>query len=180
MDIIDLCLLSFALGLDCLVVSFSQGLIFVKNRRKNSLKLAVTMGLFQGLMPIIGYVAANKVYDFIVPYSKWIVFTIFFVLGLNFILESFRKGEKEEICRIGFGCLIALGIATGIDALVSGVTLKLTSTVLLNACLIIGAGSFIMSQIGFWSGNVLKNLQTRYLHILGGLILIGLALKALI
>lgn len=179
MGLISIILLSFALGMDCLVVSFSQGLIFVKNRRINSLKLSLTMGLFQGFMPIIGYIAADKVYKYIVPYSKWIVFFIFFILGLNFILQSFKKDESEQICYIGIKCLMSLGLATGIDALISGVTLKLTSTILWQACFLIGLGSFLMSQAGFWSGNILKNIKTQYLHIIGGFILISLAVKAL-
>lgn len=180
MDIVDIILLAIALGIDCLVVSFSQGLIFTSNRRKNSFNLALTMGLFQGLMPIVGYVATAKIYDFLIPYSKWIVFTIFLVLGLHFIAESLSQEGKEKIQCIGFRCLIALGIATSIDALVSGVSLKLTSTNLLYACGLIGFASFIMSVIGFWGGNIIKNIPSKYLQITGGTILIILSLKSLL
>lgn len=180
MDIIDLILLSLALGIDCLIVSFSQGLIFRSEKQLNSLKLAVVMGLFQGLMPIVGYIATDKLYKLLIPYSKWIVFSIFFILGLNFILQSFKREVCENLNCINLKCLIGLGIATSIDALISGVSLKLTHTVIWLACLIIGSGSFIMSQIGFFSGNIIKNLQPKLLHILGGLILVGLAVKSIL
>lgn len=180
MDIADIILLSVALGMDCLIVSFSQGLIFRTKRRINSFKLALTMGLFQGLMPVIGFIATDKLYGYLIPYSKWIVFSIFLILGLNFILQSFKREVCENLKCIDLKCLIGFGIATSIDALVSGVSLKLTHTLLWFACLIIGAGSFIMSQVGFWSGNFIKNIRPKILHILGGLILIGLALKSLI
>ncbi len=180
MDITDLVLLSFALGLDCFIVSFSQGLIINSNRRINSLKLAAVMGLFQGLMPVIGYVATNKIYNLVVPYTKWLVFTIFFILGLNFILESLKRDVCDKIQCLDLKCLISLGFATSIDALISGANLKLTHSILWLACIIIGAGSCIMSQLGFWSGNFIKNICPKFLHILGGVILMALAMKSVL
>lgn len=179
MDIIDLLLLSFALGIDCLIVSFSQGLIFRSERQLNSLKLAIAMGLFQGLMPVVGYVATDKLYKLLIPYSKWIVFSIFFILGLNFILQSFKREVCENLNCIDLKCLIGLGFATSIDALISGVSLKLTHASLWLACLMIGTVSFVMSQGGFWGGNIISNIRPKILHILGGLILIGLAVKSI-
>lgn len=137
------------------------------------------MGIFQGFMPLIGYVGTDSLYKLIVPYSKWIVFGIFFILGAKFIFEAFQP-KKEEIQCIGFKCLMSLGIATSIDALVSGATLKLTHTNLIPAMALIGIASFIMSLVGFWTGNYIKNIPSKYLEIIGGLILIGLAIKSLI
>ena len=177
MDIADIILLAIALGIDCFVVSFSQGIIFKRKCKRNSLKLAVTMGLFQGLMPIVGYAATDKVYKFLVPYSKWIVFTLFLILGLHFILQGFEKEKHEPIDCINFKCLILFGIATSIDALISGAPLKLTSSNLLSSCLIIGTASFLMSLTGFWIGNFIKKIPTKYLQFAGGGVLIILALK---
>ena len=179
MSFIDIILLAIALGIDCLVVSFSQGLIFNKNRTTNSLKLAATMGLFQGLMPCIGYIGANYIYELIAPYSKWIVFGIFMILGIKFILGAF-EGEKKEICCIDLRCLISLGIATSIDALVSGAGLNFTDTPLMFSAIIIGFASFIMSLSGFWFGNFFKKFPPKYLEITGGVILIFLAAKSII
>ncbi len=179
MNLIDILLLAIALGVDCLVVSFAQGLIFTQNRIKNSIALAVSMGGFQGTMPIIGYVGANYIHDFIAPYSKWLVFAIFFVLGLKFILEAFKEKE-EEICCIGIKCLISLGVATSIDALVAGASINLTSTPLASTAIIIGLVSFIMSLIGFWLGNFGKKFPSKFLEISGGMILIFLALKSIL
>lgn len=179
LSLIDVILLAIALGIDCLVVSFSQGLIFDTNRTKTSLKLAVVMGLFQGGMPLIGYVGTDTLYRYIVAYGKWIVFGIFLILGLKFISEAFSE-KKEEIKCLDFKCLIGLGVATSIDALVSGATLRLTETGFIIPCVIIGLTSFLMSIIGFWCGNGFKNLCPRCLEITGGVILIALAVKALV
>ena len=157
MTLIDIILLAIALGIDCFVVSFSQGLIFKNNRFKNSFNLALVMGFFQGFMPVIGYVGTNSLYKLIVPFSKWIVFGIFLTLGLKFIVDSFAPKEEQVQC-IGWKCLCGLGIATSIDALVSGATIRLTETSLpLSVCLI-GLFSFLMSICGFYSGNFIKNI----------------------
>ena len=179
MNLIDIVLLALALGIDCFLASFSQGLIFKCCRLKNSLCLALIMGLFQGLMPVLGYVGTNSLYKYLIPYSKWIVFTIFFMLGVKFIIEAFQA-KKDEICCIGLKCLIVLGIATSIDALVSGVSLKLTNTGLLFSCFVIGLASFIMSLSGFWIANFIKNIPSKYLELIGGIILVLLAVKAVI
>lgn len=178
MTLIDIILLAIALGIDCFVVSFSQGLIFQNNRFKNSFNLALVMGFFQGFMPVIGYVGTNSLYKLIVPFSKWIVFGIFLTLGLKFIVDSFTPKEEQVQC-IGWKCLCGLGIATSIDALVSGATIRLTETSLpLSVCLI-GLVSFLMSICGFYSGNFIKNIPPKYLEITGGVILILLAIKSL-
>lgn len=179
LSLIDIILLAVALGIDCLVVSFSQGLIFDKDRLKISLKLAGIMGLFQGVMPVIGYIGTDKLYKYILPYNKWIVFGIFFVLGLKFISEAFSKKEEKIQC-LDFVCLISFGVATSIDALVSGASLRLTETELVLSCTIIGLMSFLMSMVGFWSGNRVKYLCPKCLEISAGVILIALSLKALI
>lgn len=178
MNFIDLILLGLALGVDCFVVSFSQGLIFKSEKVKNSFKLALTMGLFQGVMPVIGYIGTNSLYKYVVPYSKWIVFGIFLLLGLKFIVESFQPKEKEVQC-IGLKCLLGLGLATSIDALVSGASIRLTQTSLPISVIIIGIASFLMSIGGFYSGNFIKNIPSKFLEITGGLILVALAIKSL-
>lgn len=179
MSLTDIIFLAVALGIDCLVVSFSQGLIFKKNRTKNSLSLALTMGLFQGLMPVIGYIGADVISFYVEKFSHWLVFAIFLMLGLKFIFEAFQEKEKT-VCCIGFKCLMAMGFATSIDALVAGASLNFSGTKLLIPAIIIGLASFLMSLSGFWFGNSFKKFPSRILEISGGVILIVLALKAVI
>ena len=177
MHLAELIFLSIALGIDCLIVSFSQGLVFSENRLKNSLALATTMGIAQSAMPLLGYVGVGLFSKYIEAYSSWLVFTIFFALGAKFIYEAFQKKE-ETVCCIGLKCLIGLGIATSIDAMASGVNLKLTNTPLFVSVIMIGIASFKMSLVGFWAGSFFKNLPTKFLEIFRGITLILLALKA--
>ncbi len=177
MNLIEIIALSIALGIDCLVVSFSQGLTLNANRVKNSLALAVTMGLCQGLMPVFGYFGVGIISKYIAPYGKWFVFAIFMALGIKFIYEAFQEHE-EKVCCIDLKCLIAMGIATSIDAFASGITLKLTHTLLLLSTLIIGIMSFIMSVKGFWLAVFFRKLPSKFLEITGSVILIIMAIKA--
>lgn len=179
MNLVDLVFLSVALGVDCLLVSFSQGLIFKTNKRLNSFYLALTMGLFQGIMPALSYFGTEFVKHYIAPYGRWFVFGIFMILGVKIILEAFLNKENKNIGCIDFKCLMGLGMATSIDALASGVSLKITETPIIISALLIGIGSFLMSGMGFWLGYFFKKLPSKALNILGGLILVFLAFKNL-
>lgn len=179
MNLAEIIVLAAALGVDCLVVSFSQGLVLKSNRIRNSVILALTMGFCQGIMPCFGYFGTEAVSKFIAPYSKWFVFSIFMFLGIKFIVEAFKEKEKE-ICCLGINCLISMGIATSIDALASGVSLNLTKTPLLLSALFIGFMSFWMSLKGFWAGIFFKHLPSRFLEAAGGIILILLAVKNIV
>lgn len=179
MSLVEIIVLAVALGIDCLVVSFSQGLILKQNRLKNSIILALTMGICQGIMPVFGYFGAETISKYITPYSKWLVFSIFMVLGIKFIYESFKEKEVE-ICCIDTKCLMGMGIATSIDALAAGVNLNLTHTFLPLSILVIGIMSVWMSLKGFWFGIFFKQIPSRFLEIGGGLILIFLAIKSIL
>lgn len=179
MSWIDIVLLAVALGVDCCIVSFSQGLIFKNNRLKNSLFLALTMGIFQGFMPCIGYTGAGVIHRYVAQFSSLLVFLIFLILGIKFIAEAFQPKENEVRC-IGFKCLIGMGIATSIDALVAGGSLNFSKTPLMEPAFVIGFASFILSILGFWSGNLVKNFPSKYLEISGGIILVILAIKAVV
>ena len=181
MSLFEIVLLAIALGVDCLVVSFSQGLIFHSNKLPNSLKLAFVMGLFQGLMPVIGYWCADAVNSYVEKFADWIVFIIFLILGIKLICEALKKSDDDvKICCIGLKCLISLGIATSIDALGAGLSLRFLNADLLISALVIGVCSFVMSIVGFCAGNCLKALPSKYLEIFGGIVLICLAIKAVI
>lgn len=179
LSLIEIIALAVAMGIDCMVVSFSQGLVLNSNRLKNSLALALTMGLCQGIMPCFGYLGTEMVSRYIAPYSKWLVFAIFMTLGVKFIYEAFQEKE-EKICCIDLKCLMLMGIATSIDAFASGITLKLTHTPLLLSAVIIGLMSWWMSLKGFWLAVFFQKLPSKFLEIAGGIILIVMAIRAII
>ena len=180
MHFLELIFLSIALGIDCLIVSFSQGLIFTDNRLKNSLALAITMGISQSAMPVLGYFGIGTISKYIESYSPWLVFAIFFILGLNIIRGTLSQTKDEEFdCYFCFKYILLVSIATSIDALFAGVSISFAQSDILFAAALIGLITFINSLIGFWCGNFLKNLSTNKLEVVGGVILILLAFKVL-
>lgn len=175
----EIFLLALALSVDACVVSFSYGLAFNQSRLKNALALALFTGLFQGLMPTIGYFLTTSIKSFIAPYASWIVFIIFTFLGVKFIKETFETNKKKPCC-IGLACLFIIGVATSIDAFSAGISLSLYGNKILKPALLIAVITFLNSLLGFNLGGKLKGLPTRSLEITAGLILICLGIKALI
>lgn len=181
MNIIDIIILAVALSIDACVVSFSNGLIFTKNKRVNSLMLAASVGFFQFLMPVIGFFAAQSVSKYVDAYDHWIVFGIFVLLGAKFIKDSFKDEKEEKInCYMCFKYIFLISIATSIDALGAGVSIAFTKTQIWFPAIIIGIITFINSLLGFWGGYLFKKFPTKNLEITGGIILILLAFKILL
>lgn len=179
MSLIDILFLALALSIDATAVAFAYGMCFNEKRLKNSLLLATFCGVFQGIMPLIGYHILISEVDNLAPYSKWIVFTIFLLLGLNIIKDAIKQ-ECEEVKCLNLNCLFAIAIATSIDALGAGAGLALEKVSIFKASLIIAIVTFINTMLGFWEGNLLKKFPTNILKFLAGLLLILLGIKALV
>ena len=181
MSIIEILLLAFALSIDACVVSFSYGLSLKEKRVKNALLLAFYTGIFQALMPVFGYYLADFVKVFILPYSKIIVFLIFAILGIQFIKDALTKKEEPVNTEcLSAGCLFIVAVATSIDAFSAGISLLLSDTKFLIPIILFGVITFINSLIGFFTTERLKKLNTKFLQISGGCILIGLALYTIL
>lgn len=177
---VDIIILAIALSIDACVVSFSNGLVFTHNKRKNSLLLAFSVGFFQFLMPIIGGLLALSINKYVEPIDHWLVFGIFILLGLKFIKDAFKEEKQERLtCYLCFSYILLVSIATSIDALAAGASLYFSGSSVFIPAVIIGIVTFINSLIGFWSGQMFKKFPTRNLEITGGIILILLAFKTL-
>ena len=180
MTLYEVFILAFAMAIDCTIVSFSYSLIITKNRFANSLLFAVTFALFQGLMPIIGYFLSGIVYGKLEEYSKWIVFIIFVFLGYRFLKDALSKEERAKISCITVGCLFGLAIATSLDALGSGVSLRFSNTNIWFSAAMINIVTFVMTFIGFWLAELFKKLPSKLMEIVGVLLFVYLAIKAII
>jgi len=178
MSYFSIFILALALSIDACVVSFSYGLKFEKQRLKNTLLLSSFTGIFQGIMPVIGYFLTNFVREYISPYSSLIVFLIFSYLGFKFIVEANLPERKKNLC-IDIKCLFLVGIATSIDAFSAGISLSLYGNRIVKPALLIALITFINSNIGFLTGGKLKQFKTNNLEIFAGILLLILGIKAL-
>ncbi len=180
MTLTEIFILAIALAMDALIVSFSYGLVINKQRFITSIAFGLFFGLFQFLMPIFGWYLTGFVYSEFENFSKRIVFFIFFILGSKFLKDAFENDESPKVICISLLCLIMLSFSTSIDALAAGVTIKFKNADIVQTSRIIGITTAILSVSGFWIANALKKLPSKYLEILGGLILLYLAFKSII
>lgn len=185
MSLLEISLIAIGLAMDCFAVSIACGIYQKKNYLRPMLTMAFFFGLFQGAMPLVGWLGASTFSHLIENIDHWIAFGILTFLGIRMIKESF----KEEECKEGFDLsklkvIITLAIATSIDALAVGVSFALldmeTIREILHPVFIIGITSFLLSIIGFIAGSSTKYACKLRAELWGGIILIFIAVKILI
>ncbi len=186
MSIIEIILLSFGLAMDAFAVSICKGLTLKKMDWKKSLISGGYFGVFQAIMPLIGYFLIKlfkqneAISNFITKYDHWIAFILLIIIGINMIIESFAKEEVDG--NFGFKTMFVLAIATSIDALSVGITFA-TMELAINiywTVLIIGGITFILSSLGVFIGNVFGLKFKQPAEIVGGVVLILIGLKILL
>lgn len=180
MSIYEILILSLALALDALIVSFSYGTVIFEKRFKNALFLSSSFGFFQFLMPILGWKFTDFIYSYIEKYSKWIVFVVFIVLSIKFLKEAFSNSGKKQVACISPACMFSLAIATSIDAFGAGVSIKLLNISIILPSIIIGLVTFILSFVGFYVAVTLKSISEKNISIVGAILLFYLAVKSII
>lgn len=184
MSVFEILLLGLVLSLDAFCVSFIYGTNSIGKNNSVSFKIAAGTGFFQFLMPLIGAGLTTAVYSYIQNYTGLLAGVIFVFLGLKFIFEktdyegnSFKiKGTEDTL---SLDTILLISLATSIDALAAGSSMKLLKTHMYFASLIIGIITFIDSFIGFKLGHVLKKYTTDIFSKLGGIILIFFGVKTI-
>ena len=177
----ELLFLALALAVDAFVVAFSYCLVIKKQKFENVLKLMLATGGGQFLMPVIGWYGANLVHGYVEAVDHWIAFFVFAALGVNIIYHAFDNRSEAALQAkvLSFKVLAMIGVATSIDAMVSGLTLYFMRVDVWQAASLIGFVSFVMTIFGFHLARHLKRLPTKYLEIASGVILIALGIKVL-
>lgn len=178
---LEVIVLSVALAMDAFAVSIGLG---SKSEREKLTALALTAGIwfgvFQGLMPLIGYMAGHSVLGWVEDYAPWIAFALLVLIGGKMIWESFGEGVEEEITRITHKVMLMLAIATSIDAMAAGFSLTLLPVEPFLACFLIAIITFIFSAlgvfVGFRSGTWLESRA----ELFGGIVLILIGFKILL
>ena len=177
MNLASLILIALGLSMDCFAVSLSFGTTR-KLLWKDIFLMALLFGLFQGIMPLIGWLVGTSVQSFIAPVDHWIAFAILASIGLKMIWQSFGTGdEKQSVDIRKMTILLTLSLATSIDALITGVGFGFISVNILEAVAIISVITFFVSVIGAKLGEITTFLPARWAEFLGGTVLIAIGLK---
>ena len=180
MDIFEIILIGFGLAMDAFAVSICKGLSMKKIKWKNAIIIAIYFGLFQAIMPVIGFFLGSTFSKFIQKMDHWIAFVLLSAIGVNMIKESNDDEGENRNDRADFKTMIVLAIATSIDALAVGITFAFFEVNLWLASLIIGVITFCLSFIGVVIGNKFGDKFQNKAELAGGFILIVIGLKILI
>ena len=165
--------------MDAFAASICKGLSEKLHSVKNTLSVGLCFGLFQGLMPLIGYALGVRFSFMIKAIDYWVAFILLLFLGVSMIKES-TKAYCEINRGFKIGELIKMGVATSIDALAVGVSLAFLNDEIIKSASVIVIITAILSVIGFKIGNKLGIKSKQIAELVGGLILIGLGSKILI
>lgn len=179
MSLFSILVLAFGLSMDAFAASICQGLQIKEIKLKNTLSIGLCFGIFQAFMPVLGYLLASSFANSIKAVDHWVAFVLLFIIGFQMIRES-----RDPSCEINKGLslkdLISLGIATSIDAMAVGVSFVFLDVNIVNASLIIGITTFILSSFAFNIGSKLGTKSKQISELIGGLILMFLGFKILI
>lgn len=180
MGIVELFFLGLGLSMDAAAVSISNVLAYPHLRWQAKLSMPLLFGLFQGIMPVLGYYTSGIFADFIDAYAGSVAFFILCFIGGKMILDVFyQTGQPSPIPQYTWhqGCLQA--IATSLDAFAVGISLRASYVSLSTACPIIALVTFACCGASLLLGKRFASFLGNKASVLGGLLLIALGLKAL-
>lgn len=178
-------LLGVGLAMDAFSVSLVNGLNEPKMSRKRMCGIACVFGMFQGVMPMAGWICIHSIVRYFKAFEKaipWIALALLVYIGTKMLIEGIKhKGQDIEKAGVGIAALMVQGIATSIDALSVGFTIASYEWVMaLTAALIIAAITFIICMIGLKIGKLAGIRLSKTASVIGGIILIGIGLEIFI
>ena len=180
MGILEVCLVGIGLAMDSFAVSVCKGLSMRAFNLKKAIIIGFYFGVFQALMPLIGYFLGSTFQNIVADIDHWIAFILLGTIGLKMIKESNNPENDDKNDNIDFKTMVVLAIATSIDALAVGVTMAFLNTNIYFSILIIGIIAFILSMLGVKIGNKFGDKFQNKAEIIGGVILILIGLKILL
>lgn len=181
MNTMTVILIAFGLAMDAFAVSVTSGLKIKDLRINHALRLAASFGLFQAIMPVVGWAAGTGLKGFISEIDPWIAFGLLSIIGLKMIYESTQmKSDEETGNPLNVYVLLMLSIATSIDALAVGLSLSFLKVFIVTPAIIIGVITFLLSFIGVYVGDRFGHFFESKIEIIGGLILIAIGIKILV
>ncbi|MBK5201208.1 MAG: manganese efflux pump [Spirochaetaceae bacterium] len=190
MNLITILIIAVALAMDAFSVSISLGIHGKHNRKKVALQVATMFGLFQAIMPLLGYFLGNLFSSKLYNYNNIVAFILLGLIGLNMIREWYKKLSGSDVLNDGtceiepsmttkFSRILLLAIATSIDALSVGFSFSLIKVNIYLSIIVIGIVTFILSYIGTLIGCSI-GYKFKHAELFGGLVLIGIGFEILV
>ncbi len=181
MDYITLLGIALGLSFDTFAVSLSCGVVKSKITFTEALRIALTMALFQGGLPVLGYFLGTTISRYVNSFDHWIAFGLLLFLGGTMIIGGLKKdGEKPVRDFRKLSVLVAMAAGTSIDAFAVGVSFAFLKMNIWISGFLIGTVTFLASMTAIRIGKSAgKHLGSR-VEILGGIILTAIGVKILL
>lgn len=178
----------FALAMDAFAVSVSSGMCVAGLTLPYAIRTALAFGLFQFLMPIAGFLVGSALAQVVAAWDHWIAFALLAAIGGKMIhgamtmkdASSCSDDEKRKLNVLDLRVLLALAVATSLDALAVGVTYSVIGAPILAASAIIGVVTFALCLIGCEFGKRIGAKLERWAELAGGVALAGIGVKILV
>jgi len=202
MDLLELFIIAIGLSMDAFAVAITTGLTMSKKTMKKSMIVGLYFGIFQAIMPLIGYMLGTQFADKITAFDHWIAFALLCFIGGKMIIGSFKKegcpdrecpaetctdrecpgGERPETKETSLkpAKMLPLALATSIDALAVGVSFAFLKVNIVPAVLFIGITTLVLSMVGVKIGNMFGTRFKAKAELAGGIILVLMGLKILL
>ena len=182
---LNLLMIAIGLSMDAFAVSTTNGMCVSRQYKRQSfftqaLVWSAMFGLFQGLMPMLGYFLGKTFASFISSIDHWIAFILLGFIGGKMIWEVVHPEKEECEVNLPFSTILTQGIATSIDALAVGVSFALLEVNILSASVIIALTTLLCSLVGAYLGKAFGSLLKSKAEVFGGVILVLIGLKILL
>jgi len=183
---ISLIAIAIGLAMDAFAASIVDGLRYAKTTKRHGIFVALTFGIFQGLMPLIGFLLGSLFINYIKDYDHWVAFGLLLLIGGLMIFEGIKgivKPESVKEKEFSWKEILFQGLATSIDALAVGITLSTLGIFIVWDTLVITGITFVICLLGFFLGKqISKILKGKYsiANIIGGVILISIGVSIVI
>lgn len=183
MDFISLLLVAIGLSFDSFAISICSGLSLCRKHLKiaDAFKIAITLAVFQAIMPVLGWLLGSAFKNLIQSADHWIAFGLLAFLGVRMIIEGREPIEKKKVKNpLQWRVLITMAIATSIDAFAVGISFSFFYDSMLIPAIVIGVVTLIASLSGIYMGRNAGKRIAGSSEIFGGIILIIIGVKILI
>ena len=181
MDWLTLAGISIGLAMDAFAVSLAAGLVIHPVTSRHVFRLAFHFGLFQFLMPILGWSAGKQFAESIRQWDHWVAFGLLVLLGCKMLWDARRPSQSTDQNDPTRGLtLITLSVATSIDALAVGLSLAFLEISIWLPAVTIGLVAAGLSVLGVIGGARIGASWGRYAGVFGGCVLIAIGVKILI
>ena len=180
----ELVLIAVGLSMDAFAVALCKGLCMRRINYVHALVIALFFGVFQGVMPLIGWLLGTQFESYITPVDHWIAFVLLGYIGGKMIFDALHGDDEGKECpvdgRLDLKELLVMAVATSIDALAVGITFAFLRMDIVPSVILIACITFGLSFIGVVVGNRFGNRFEKKAQIAGGTVLILIGVKILL